>query len=262
MYKESHIFVCQTMNKIVLILVIVLLFLLPALFFINMDLQDSQNTKSVTHAGMLYVDESNQQGPWDGTPEHPYCHVRDAVDNVTNPGAIYVRNGIYYGRLTIDKTVTLIGESTRDTIIDGLYEAVVISIIAPHVTIKNFTIRNSGGYLDNAGIKVESHDNTVADCIIYRTKTGIYVTETAHNAIQNCTFCSNGDGVCLQSSQYTTIKDCQFTHNALGLHLQDTSDTEIMDSYAHTNGIGLFCTGSSNIDILRCASFNNNDNQK
>ena len=26
--------------------------------------------------GVIYVDDDNTSGPWDGTPEHPYRHIR------------------------------------------------------------------------------------------------------------------------------------------------------------------------------------------
>jgi len=29
----------------------------------------------------IYVDDDNKDGPWDGSMEHPYQHIQDAVDN-------------------------------------------------------------------------------------------------------------------------------------------------------------------------------------
>ena len=69
-----------------------------------------------------------------------------------------------------------------------------------NVIIKNFTIRNSGGKQDNAGIKINSENNQITNCIFYRTKTGIFVNYTRNNTINNCIFHTNGDGIYLKSS--------------------------------------------------------------
>ena len=93
------------------------------------------------------------------------------------------------------------------TIIDGMYNEFIIYIIEDHVTIYNFTIRNSGGYIDNAGIKLNSENNLITECTIYRTKTGIYVNNTSNNEINNCTFHTNGEGIFLKSSSLNDIID-------------------------------------------------------
>ena len=46
----------------------------------------------------------------------------------------------------------LIGEGSS-TIIDGSYDEFVVNVIEDWVVIRNFTIRNSGGYIGNAGVK-------------------------------------------------------------------------------------------------------------
>ena len=32
----------------------------------------------------IYVDDDNRDGPWDGTLEHPYKVIQDAIDNASN----------------------------------------------------------------------------------------------------------------------------------------------------------------------------------
>ena len=123
---------------------------------------------------ILYVDDDNTQGPWDGTIENPYQYIQDAITNADEDYKIYVFNGTYYETLVINKTLVIEGENPENTIIDGQYGEIIVNVIDKHVKITNLSIRNSGGYKDNAGIKLHTNDNLISNCIIYRTKTGIY----------------------------------------------------------------------------------------
>jgi len=245
------------MNKKSLTLLITILFLLTDLSVITTTATQAETTNAET----IYVDDDNIEGPWHGTMEYPYQHIEDAIKNATDGDTIYVFNGTYYENIFINKVLLITGENKNTTIIDGMYNEFIIKIIKDRVTIKNFTIRNSGGYKENAGVKIESKDNLITQCIFYRTKTGIYVNETDNNEINNCTFHTNGEGIYLKSSYEDIIKDCFFCHNGFGLHLEQSDEIKITDCYAHTNGIGLFFNNSSNIEISQCAAYNNNDNQ-
>lgn len=209
----------------------------------------------------IYVDGDNKEGPWFGTQEYPYQHINDGVLDATDWGAIYVFRGVYNETLTINKPISLQGENKNNTIIDGMYEECIVNIIHDYVSINNFTIRNSGGYRGNAGIEISSDNISISDCIICRTKTGIYAGDISNCKINNCTFYTNGEGIYLKSSHESKIRDCLFCHNGFGMNLQSSEEIKIIDCYAHTNGIGLILNNSSNIETLHCAIYNNNDNQ-
>ena len=133
---------------------------------------------------ILYVDDDNTQGPWNGTQEHPYQYIHQAVENASNQDTIYVYNGTYNETITIDKTLQIQGQQKQTTIIDGHYNPHIIQINKEHVTIQHFTIRNSGGHKNNAGIQINTPYTNISHCIIYRTKTGIYLN-TGNNHIYN-----------------------------------------------------------------------------
>ena len=210
---------------------------------------------------MLYVDHNNTAGPWQGTMAHPYQHITNAIENALTGTTILISKGIYPEQLTINKTLIITGENKNNTIIDGGYAHVVILINADHVTITNLTIRNSGGYMNDAGIMINTQNVTIADCIVYRTKTGIYINQTKGNLIQNCTFYTNGEGVYLRESSQITIIENLFCHNAIGLNSQDSHHNLIIGCYAQTNGIGFFLNNSNTCTFSQCAAYNNNDNQ-
>ena len=210
---------------------------------------------------IIYVDDDNIDGPWDGTIEHPHKNITYGILNATNEDTIYVFNGKYYENLTIRKNLKIKGENKTNTIIDGLYQKYVIHIVKDNIILENLTIRNSGGYKENSGIAIDSENNRIKNCIIYRTKTGIFVNETDNNEINNCIFYKNGEGIYFKSSQNGIIKNCCFCHNALGINIQDSNGIRILNCYTHTNGIGFFFNNSSNIEISKNAIYNNNDNQ-
>ena len=248
------------MNKKSATLLISLIFLLTITNLPIINKLASANNPTL-NPEMIYVDDDNTQGPWNGTQNYPYKHISDGVSNATEGDTIYVYSGIYNETLTVNKSIIIEGENKSSTIIDGMYEEIIVHITVDAVNITNFTVRNSGGYKDNAGIKIDSSNNSITNCIFYRTKTSIYLNNAFNNEINNCNFHTNGEGVFLKSSVHNTVKDCQFYHNAIGIHIQDTHQTEIFNSYAHTNGIGFFCNASSGIEIVRCAVCDNNDNQ-
>jgi len=222
---------------------------------------ESKNTTLPLNKGTIYVDDNNKEGPWDGTMEHPYRHIQDGVVAASYGDIIYVFSGEYYENIVVDKSITLFGENRNNTIIDGTYRDYVVRVIEDCVVIEQFTIRNSGGYMDNAGIKLDSKSNIIEKCIIYRTKTGLYVNGTDNNEINNCTFHTNGEGIYLRTSNGNKVTDCYFSHNALGLNIGGSDGIEITDCYAQINGIGFFFNNSSNIEVSQCAAYNNNDNE-
>ena len=172
------------MNKKSVTLLITTIFLLTNLSIITTLGTQAEKTNQET----IYVDDDNTEGPWDGTIEHPYQYIEDAIKNSTDGDTIYVFKGTYYENILVDKTLLITGENKNDTIIDGMYNEFIINIVKDYVTITNFTIRNSGGYIENAGIIIDSQYNLISQCIFYRTKTGIYVNGTINNEINNCIF--------------------------------------------------------------------------
>lgn len=221
-----------------------------------------ESTKMIDKGGrILYVDGSNIEGPWDGTKEHPYPHIQDAVNNTGDGDTVYVFNGVYDECVVINKSITLVGQNRTKTIVDALNLGTVIYVIKDRVTISNLTIRNSGGYKGDSGVKLDANHSIIANCTIYRTRTGVCINNTRCNMIRDCSFHTNGEGILVQTSSGDTVDNCCFSHNALGLNLQKAEDIRLCDFYADNNGIGLYMENSSNINIYHSAFYNNNDNQ-
>lgn len=259
---QSFIFDIENMNKKMLMLLIVMIFLSANISTASISKQSSErHLMQESNNSVIYVDDDNTQGPWNGSEEYPYQHINDGVKNATEGNTIYVFSGTYNETLIIDKQLIIKGENKTNTIIDGMHGETVVDITEDYVNIINFTIRNSGGFMHNSGIEINSNNNSISDCVLYRTKTGIYVNNTTHNKIKNCIFHTNGEGVYLKSAASINIEECNIFHNAIGIYIKDSNEAEISDSYAYTNGIGVFLNGSSNIEITHSAFSDNNDNE-
>jgi parallel beta-helix repeat protein len=245
-------------NKVISIITISVVFLLINISLINSSY--GMNAAPIFRK-KIYVDSTNTNGPWNGTQDYPYQHINDAVENSTPGDYIFVFNGIYNENIVVDKSLSIIGENKNKTIIDGMYNDFVILINNSNVNICNFSIRNSGGYMDNAGIKIDSDNNQITQCIFYRTKTGIYVNKTSNNQIIDCIFHTNGEGIYLKSAKESGVFNCYFTHNGIGLNIINSNNIEIHGCYAETNGLAVNIDNSFEVEVLNCAIFNNNDNQ-
>ena len=68
---------------------------------------------------ILYVDDDNTQGPWEGSIDHPYQYIQDAVDVANDGTTIIVFNGLYSENIILSQSVTIKGENKELTIVDG-----------------------------------------------------------------------------------------------------------------------------------------------
>jgi len=213
---------------------------------------------NLENGNTIYVDDDNVDGPWDGSYNYPFRSIQDAIDSSDNNDTIFVFRGNYLENIIIDKSIHLLAE--LKTVIDGLHRSVIVEVYADNVLIENFTIINSGGYLNNAGVKLNSNGNTIKNCVIKRTKTGIYLKNSSVNLIDNCTLHTNGEGILLKNSNYNLIKGCCLAHNSIGVNFDNSYANQIRYSYIHTNGIACSFNNSRDIDMFHCNISDNSDN--
>lgn len=61
--------------------------------------------------------------------------IQEAINNATLGDTISVSSGLYYERVIINKTVTLVGENMETTIVDGSFGGSVFQITADNVNV-------------------------------------------------------------------------------------------------------------------------------
>ena len=164
-----------------------------------------------------------------------YTSIQEAIDapETLDGHTIFVDKGIYYEHLVVDKSLSLIGERSSITIINGSGAyATIVHVIADNVSIGGFTIRNGQDY---PGIYVENSShcvikgNTFIDINYY----AIYTVNADYSLIKANNFSSSrgnwGRGIQLRYSDSSTITGNQvITHNdQYCIWLHNSSDCNI-----------------------------------
>jgi len=210
-----------------------------------------------------------------------FTKIQDAINNASSGDTVFVHTGIYHENVVINKTITLVGEDSNSTIIDGNETGDVIHIIANDVTVKGFTVTKSGMYIycgilvdhsiGNAIINnnilynykgvslVDSSNNVVYDNTILSNYDGVYLYYSSNNAISgNMISLSNYNGVYLYYSSNNAISGNVILHNHLtGISLYYSSNTVVCDNSVLNNYHGIYLAFSSDDNTIYHNNFNN-----
>jgi parallel beta-helix repeat protein len=211
---------------------------------------------------ILYVDGDNTMGPWDGTQEHPYQYIQDAIDAAGDGYTIFVYNGLYLENLNINKAIKLIGEDRNNIVINGGKKGNVVRITKDSVTISNFTIKNSGNRdcpLGDCGIKIHSNNAIYNNLITLNTDDAFEIEDSSYNYIYENQIIDNDDtgmffdSTPLGSTSNNVIIENNISRNRLdGILMRDSSDCTINHNILSNNGHnGLDLQYSSNNNISR-----------
>ena len=155
-----------------------------------------------------YVDDDNTDGPWNGTPSHPFQHIQEGIDRAIPGDTVFVVNGTYYEHLLVEKTINLIGEDRNETIIDCDGNKAGVCVSADRVRVSEFTIQNA-----ICGINIESNHNIVSDNIITYIEYGINISKSHKNLISGNTLLYNDRGIYLGWSYSNNITGNNITKN-------------------------------------------------
>lgn len=74
-----------------------------------------------------------------------YLTIQEAINNANEGDTVFVKAGIYYENVILNKSISLIGEERDTTIVDGGSYANCVYISSNDVDLRGFTFRN-GGY--------------------------------------------------------------------------------------------------------------------
>ena len=115
-----------------------------------------------------------------------YSTIQAAINNANLGDSINVKRGVYQEHLTVNKTLSLIGESKDTTIVDGggVDPGSIIVIMANDVSVNGFTIQNSHG--GGNAIWVDGFNSTtISNNIISNNGDGIRILNSHGNIIRN-----------------------------------------------------------------------------
>ena len=129
---------------------ITLVFLFSIVFTVLSTVNTVSADQSIIYVSDLTGDDSwnGESSIWDDlTMSGPKKSIKNATGTVTSGGTVNIANGHYLGEnntnVTIDKNMTIIGESRENTIINGTGSAQIFTIQKGiNVSIKNLTFVN------------------------------------------------------------------------------------------------------------------------
>jgi nitrous oxidase accessory protein len=218
------------------------------------------NNSAFKESGYIFVNNSNIDGPWDGSEDNPFYFIQDAIEISSPYDVIIVEYGIYFESIHIDKSLELIG--INYPVVDGGYKESVIHVYVNDVGINGFIICNSGGFPQNAGIQLIDVKNiSLNDCVLYNLKTGIRQINSEEILINNCSFLHNANGISIENNGLININQCYFSKNAISIVGNNTENVLIKSSSFVCNGISGYFQKSSDIIIEFCNISDNSVNK-
>jgi parallel beta-helix repeat protein len=139
-----------------------------------------------------------------------YTSIQAAIDNATPGDTIYVWAGTYYENVVVNKTVSIIGNGSKDTIIDGGGVEDVVKITADWVNVSGFKLINSGNKyspIPDSGIKLKNvHNVSVLNNNCSFNTVGIFLEWSTSNTILNNNLYSNNyEGIDLFHSHLNKV---------------------------------------------------------
>lgn len=189
-------------------------------------------------ATTFYVDDDYNESTPGWNIDH-FNNIQGAINKSSDGDTIYVYNGTYFERLIINKSISLLGQDKTNTIIDGSSNGRVVSLIKSRVDVEGFTIRNSGHYIEDAGIYIESYTNDIVNNIITENQNGVYVIDSKSNYIYGNTITSCNYGIYLLKSESNTLSQNTIKEQKYGVYFQESISNDINGNLIEKNERGL-----------------------
>ncbi len=164
------------------------------------------------------ITRSSQKTIVNGSGSGDYTHIQGAIDNASEGDTVFVQAGTYHENVLISKTITLVGQGSEDTIINGGGESDVIHIKANHVNVSGFNITNCGDdYERDMGIELNfsSYSKIENNVIFSNYFSGISLSSSDNITVANNTCHSNGIGIVVRwnsSDNIITNNTCYWNY--------------------------------------------------
>jgi parallel beta-helix repeat protein len=161
--------------------------------------------------------------------------IQSAINNANAGDIIEVHSGTYAEHVYLNEAMTLIGVDTGNgrPVIDAKKSGSALTIAANGSKVQGFNFTGSGHCVcGNAGIEVQSSNNTIINNILYKNKYGIYIkSQSVNNTIIANDFLNNeisasdqGNNLwygSLKVQGLQSLKELIFGKNKKGNHYSD-----------------------------------------
>lgn len=159
--------------------------------------------------------------------------LQKLIDQTPENGTLQLQGKTYVGDIVISSPITIIG--TEKTVIKGEGKGNVITVKASDVTLKNFSVTNSGQDRNSgeeyAGIKLMEDGNTVDHIKITDTFHGVYLSQSHHNVVRNVIVIGKENG--------------EVAGQGNGIQLYYSNQNQLLNNYIEGTRDGIFFDYSS-----------------
>ena len=173
-----------------------------------------------------------------------YEKIQEAVNASTDGDTIFVWAGTYNESVKINKQITLIGNGSSCTTINGGRAGDVVHISGNCVTISGFKIMFSTvSYPYGAGVCFSSATNsTVSDCYFYSNFYGISMFDSRKNVVKDNSILSNIYGIYMERSSANRIENNDCINNSFeGIYGCESSNrNELVKNTCNYNNYGIY----------------------
>jgi parallel beta-helix repeat protein len=236
---------------------------------------------------IIYVDDDNIKGPWDGSINHPFQYIQDGIDAVHKTDTVLVYPGFYNENIEISTQMQLIGKQKEKTIISTnksseflILDSVNFTLIhnltflcvhnerldiikminCTQCTISNVDIisqtMHRSALIVNGSFNIITQVNIKGRFIF----SGIELFYTDHNSITNNFIESCGAGILIFRSHNNTISSNELMNNTNGIYVEEGNQNHINSNKLKRNNRGLFSSYSTR-NFIEKNDFIDNDEQ-
>jgi parallel beta-helix repeat protein len=209
--------------------------------------------------GVLLHSHSVSANPATILVPQDYSTIQAAVDAANHGDLILVDAGTYTENVVVTKSVTLLGSSQNQTVIEAP-SLTAVDVKSNNVTISGFTIRGGSTGVNVLGYNSSKISNNTIGPIGFGSSIGIgIVLQSAHtNTVVSNVISLTHLGIVLAISNSNLIYDNVVTHvSILGIGLQGTKNNQISNNTVTFNERGILLE-DSNSTIFDGNTFLNN----
>ena len=166
---------------------------------------------------------------------NPGDSIQQAIYGAAVGDTILVSSGVYKERFMLNKTVHLVGEGMKTTIVDGEGQGSVAHITANGASISGFTLMNSGPIFRAVGVFIADYVNVTGNTLSSDLSSGL-----------------NGAGVDISLSNHTMVDNNIFVNNERAINISRSDHNMISNNRAiGSDDLGVTITDSSNNTIFQ-----------